>query len=174
MPYLLSMIQSSNLLTYALIERKLPVKTFEFSTDWKVARDFYDLVEANLSLELDLFTKRDRFLGCVYCKTGEKIAGLFSLTEKDGKGYVDSGYVAHAQRGKGIGFKLLEEACNRLIAMGKTPVCFIVRSRAMDRLIDKLSYPAGTIRKEEVLYDQNLEDLIDFLFSEDEKPPQVV
>jgi GNAT superfamily N-acetyltransferase len=164
---------------------------FEFSTDWKVARGFYDLVEANLcyddyiedesgevtrvrqrcSFGLDLFLLRGKFLGCVYCKVSGKIGGLYCLTEKGGKGYVDSGYVAHAQRRKGIGFKLLQQACDKLIDMGKMPVCFIVRSKAMDRLIDKLAYPPGTIRKVNVCYDDMLDDLEDFLFSDDEQPP---
>jgi predicted GNAT family acetyltransferase len=164
--------------------------TFEFGIDRQIARDFYDLVEANLCYEdciedesgevkrvkrrcsfgLDLFTMRDEFLGCVYCKVDGKVAGLYCLTEKNGNGYVDSGYVAHKLRGQGIGFKLLQQACDKLIEMGKTPVCFIVRSRAMDRLIDKLVYGAGTIRKENVCYDNMLDNLEDLLFTDEEQP----
>jgi hypothetical protein len=53
--------------------------------------------------------------------------------------------------------------------MGKMPIYFIVRSAAMDRLIDKLAYPAGTIRKEDVSYDDSLAELQDLLFTEDEQ-----
>jgi GNAT superfamily N-acetyltransferase len=163
------------------------VNTFEFSTDLKLARGFYDLVEANLCfvddlksegarvrlhIRLDLFEMRDHFLGCVYYKVGERIAGLYCLTEKDDQGFVDSGYVAHKFRRQSIGFKLLQQACDKLIEMGKVPVCCLVRSAAMDRLIDKLPYPAGTIRKVDVDYDDKLDGLEDLLFTEDEQPPR--
>jgi hypothetical protein len=73
------------------------VDAFEFSTDPKIVTGFYRLVQANLCYDypvedketgvvtsvrtrfspgLDLFTLRGKFLGCVYCKVGGKVAGL--------------------------------------------------------------------------------------------------
>ncbi len=170
------------------------MELFGFGTDWKVARDFYNLVQANLyyddlvedektgeasikrpfSPSLDLFTLRDEFLGCVYYKLGDRIAGLYCLTEKDNNGYVDSAYVAHVYRGRGIGFQLLQRACDKLIEMGKTPVCVVVRSAAMDRLLDRLAYPVGTIRKQNVCYDKFLAELKDHLFTEHERPTESI
>src|SRR5262249_1101190 len=151
-----------------------------------VARDFYDLVDANLYYwsylnsdagernhpgRPDLFTIRGRFLGCVYCKVGERIAGLYCLTEKDGKAYVDSAWCAYKQRGQGIGSELLQRACDKLIEMGRTPIHFIVRSEAMGRLVQRLTYPPGTIRIEDYDPDPMLDDLEDFLFTADEQAP---
>jgi GNAT superfamily N-acetyltransferase len=169
------------------------MSTFGFSTEEKVACDFYKLVQANLCYDvlvadeetgevttvkrrfgggLDLFSIRGAFLGCVYYKVTNRIAALYCLTQYNGKASVDSGYVAAKYRRQGIGFALLQQACDKLLEMGNTTIHFIVRSGAMNRLVDKLTYPPGTICKDSVGFDDRLDDLDDFLFTADERPSE--
>jgi ribosomal protein S18 acetylase RimI-like enzyme len=158
--------------------------TFEFSTDQNTALSFYKRVKNNIlmrapsedgeRLELqrcyydhDLFSIRGTFLGCVYAETEGRIAGLFCITQYKGRASVDSGYVASKFRTRGIGAALLKNACDKLIERGKLPIHMIVRSTKMDRLIDRLGYPHGTVVKDDVAND--LDEMEDCLFTEQEE-----
>jgi ribosomal protein S18 acetylase RimI-like enzyme len=160
--------------------------TLLFSEDRAFAKSFYDHVERNLCYEvclesgegvrrraglfLNLFTIPGKFLGCHYVEREGRVAGLVCLTEQGGKAYVDSCYVAEKYRRQGVAFQLLKAACDRLFALGKSPIHLLIVSRGMKRLVDKLPCQEGLHK--EVRYDQSLEDLGDFLFTPSEIAPE--
>jgi GNAT superfamily N-acetyltransferase len=165
------------------------METYEFSTDRRVAKSFYDRVKNNVVrlmpsrdpdspdlvrqpcfVDLDLFRIKELFLGCVSYAIDGEVAGLICIAERQGKAYVDSGYVADRYRKHGVGSKLLRMACDKLIEIGKTPIYLVVRSKQMDSLVDKLSYPAGIVQKLDVSNDYD--DLHDCLFTDQERPPE--
>lgn len=161
--------------------------TYAFSLDPQVVRSFYELLKSNMVLpmpsadgekiewqrtymDLDLFSMRGEFLGCVVCKVDQRTAGVACLTRYDGYAHIDSAYVATQHRGRGVGVVLITMARDKLLEMRAVPIHVTVRSTVMDHLIDKLNDPAGTFVKDHVAAD--LDTIRDCLFTDDEEPPE--
>jgi hypothetical protein len=161
---------------------------FAFSADVKFAMAFYALVRANLYYldysatdtgtprrfpDSALFEIRGKFLGCVHAPLGGRVLGLFCLTERDGRAFVESGYVAAKYQGNEIGSGLLEMACDKLVEMDKKPIHFEIESSAMGHLLDKLitakRYPFETLQVVGARSDF-YDGLGDYLFTPDERP----
>jgi hypothetical protein len=128
-------------------------------TDEKTARDFFDLVqdrlyrpdpdtrERRLVPRLDMFARRGVFIAAISAYDGDKLVGLYVLTDHVGKAHIDVGYVVSKYRRLGIGYELLDRSFHHLYDCGRRPVFIDIRTVEMVRLVLRLreAVPANAL-----------------------------
>jgi hypothetical protein len=129
-------------------------------TDEKQERDFFHLVQEHLCREesvadqaapggftvkrtpmprkLDLFSRRGVFIAAVSATDGDRLVGLYALTDHAGAAHIDVGYVVSKYRRLGIGYELLCRSFCFLHDCGRQPVFIDIRTVEMVRLVLKL------------------------------------
>ena len=129
-------------------------------TDEKAERDFFRLVQEHLCLDesvadesapngftrkrrpmprqLDLFSRRGVFIAAVSATDGDRLVGLYALTDHVGAAHIDVGYVVSKYRHLGIGYELLCRSFAYLYDCGRRPVFIDIRTAEMVRLVLKL------------------------------------